>query len=562
MAILDWFRELMDSAPVMIWSSNPDKKCDYFNRRWLHFTGRKLEEEIGDGWVAGVHPEDLDRCLSIYTTFFDARRAFSMEYRLLRHDGVYRWVLDNGAPRFDSDNRFVGYTGSCTDITDLKDAVERERQYEVRLRDAQRLESLGLLAGGIAHDFNNLLTSIMGYADLVASAVSKDEVASRYSREMLTGLRRAADLTNQMLAYSGKGRFVIRPVNVNTVIEEMGSLLRVSLPKNVELRLVLRRDLPTIPAEVAQIRQVVMNLILNAAHAVRDGPGNGVVSVTTGVEDVQEHELAASVGHPMLAAGRYVRLDVEDTGPGVPEESRTRIFDPFYTTKSHGRGLGLAAVLGIMRGHHGTIDVGGRVGAGALFRVRFPVTAENATGAAVAGCDPFEPGRSGSAAAEGSVGRDASGAAREPVRTLIGPKRVLVVDDEQHVREVTRAMLEALGYLVSTASGGESALAMVRENEADIGAVILDMTMPTPDGPETLRRLRESLPLLPVLMTSGYNEQAAINALENAGATGFIQKPYTAGMLVQALEELLARANAARVGSAGLAPLAGERGGN
>jgi PAS domain S-box-containing protein len=433
-----------------------------------------------------------------------------LETRRLHRDGTPIDVALFLAPLHGPDGEVTGHITLVEDIRARKQAEEERRRLEVQMQQAQRLESLGVLAGGIAHDFNNLLMAVMGNAGLAMMDVPPGPAYERIE-QIQVAAERAADLTNQLLAYAGRASVQVEPVDVSVLVREMATLLEVSIPKKVALRLDLDDRLPAIEGDRAQLRQVVMNLITNAAEAV-DG-AEGTIALRTAVEELGAAALARAVGGADLEPGRYVCVTVEDTGSGMDEDTLAHIFEPFFTTKFAGRGLGLAAVLGIVRAHGGGILVDAAPGCGTTFRVLFPASDRAA--------EPAAAPRAG-----------------EMARRL----SVLVVDDEPSVRGVARAMLERLGHTVVVAEHGEEALALVRGG-ADPDLVLLDMTMPVMDGRETLRALREVRPGLPVLLSSGYAE--ADLAGDGERWTGFVQKPYTPSALAEAIEAALEAAGGA-----------------
>jgi len=361
------FRNMADSAPVLIWLTGPDKVLTFFNKTWLDFVGRTLEQESNNGWVQNVHPDDVDQCFAIYSAAFDARERFHVECRLRRADGEYRWMLCSGIPRYAADARFAGYIGTDIDITDL-----RRAQDEALAR--QKLESLGVLAGGIAHDFNNLLGSILMNAELVLSQLPVDSPVCDDVGTIKTVASRAAEIVAQMMAYAGNEGVEFERVDLSVLVAEMLQLLKVSITKRAVLRVNLPENLPPVSANAAQLRQVVMNLITNASEAI--GETGGVITVTTSKVRIDG---GSSEGNPSgLPFDDYVQLQVSDTGGGMTEEVRARMFDPFFTTKMPGRGLGLSAVQGIMRTHGGTINVVSAPGRGSCFEILLPCCSEAA----------------------------------------------------------------------------------------------------------------------------------------------------------------------------------------
>jgi PAS domain S-box-containing protein len=360
---------MANAAPLMIWESGEDKLCTFFNRGWLEFTGRKIDQELGNGWTESVHPDDLADCFETYSSAFDARRPFQMEYRLRRADGQYRWLLDSGVPRFTSSEIFTGYIGSCIDITEIK-------QNHERMLAAQKLESLGLMAAGVAHDFGNLLGSIFAEADLALSEMTP-ESPGRDNLQRIEGLaRHATGIVHLLMDSAGAGvdSDALEPVDLSLLVEQMLRLLMGSIAKGVVTASDLAKDLPPIRGNAAQIGQVVMNLITNASEALGDRPGT--INVTTG----RVRPGQGSAGHDLgnRPAGDYIFLKVKDTGCGMSPEIRSKIFDQFFTTKPHGKGLGLAAVRGIVQSHGGSIQVGSSPGVGTTFEILFPAASHAA----------------------------------------------------------------------------------------------------------------------------------------------------------------------------------------
>lgn len=375
---------------------------------------------------------------------------------------------------------------------EIRHYLLEQQQYEEQLRQTQKLESLGVLAGGVAHDFNNLLTGVLGNASLALQTLTPHHPAVGMLQDVVGAAQRAADLTRQLLAYAGKGRFIVCPVDISKLVVEISNLIQTSIPKNVQLRLELADNLPAIQADTAQLQQLVMNLVINGAEAVAAG-SHGTVLVTTYLQDA------------------HVVLEVSDTGCGMDEATRTRIFDPFFTTKFTGRGLGLAAVQGIVRGHRGALKVDSAPGKGSTFQVFFPISAQE---------------EHISEKVDSRVQKDVGGT-------------VLVVDDEQIVRRTAKNMLELYGYTVILAENGQEALDIFRVVGDRVSIVLLDMTMPRLSGEETLRLLLGIRPNLKVILCSGYTEAEAIERFAGKGLAGFMQKPYSAEQLTAKIRSVL-----------------------
>ncbi len=393
------------------------------------------------------------------------------------------------------------------DITDRKRAEEEKLSLELQVQQAQKLESLGVLAGGIAHDFNNLLMGVLGNADLALMDMAPEAPARGRVQDIEIAAKRAADLTRQMLAYSGKGKFIIKSISLQSIVEEMVHLLEVSISKKVVIKYDFAESVPTIEADATQMRQIVMNLVVNASEAI--GNRSGVVSIRTGAMDCDKAYLDETYIDNTLPEGAYSYFEVSDTGSGMDEKTVSKIFDPFFTTKFTGRGLGLAAVLGIVRGHKGAIKVYSELGKGATFKVLFP-------------------------ASQSSAAYNDIPASFENDARLKG-KTILLVDDEETVRTVGKQMLERLGMEVTTAEDGREALKLFKQAPDQFDCIILDLTMPHMDGEETFREMRRVRKGIRVLLSSGYNEQDLIARFASKKLAGFIQKPYQMASIGAAL---------------------------
>jgi two-component system cell cycle sensor histidine kinase/response regulator CckA len=655
------FRNMADTAPVFIWISDTDGKCMFVNKAWLDFTGRAIEQELGHGWTASLHPEDRERSTADFRAALARRQLFRGEYRMRHSDGEYRWLLDTGIPRFSASGRFTGYIGSCVDVTearqdrealriardelalrvtertaelqktnealrqseqlyqdlaemspvgifrtdrtglcrylnqraseiigvsleeagegrwdrmlerddrvrlaaewsrvlqgggpgllehrivrrdgssvwvlthlaaergpdgeitgcigtvadisDRKRAEEENRKLEAQVQHAQRVQSLGIMAGGLAHDFNNLLTVILGNARMALMDLPPGSAVVEKLAEIETATSRAAELTSQMLAYSGKGRFSLQMVNLSRLAEETANLLQTVISKRVAILLNLADSIPHIEADPAQIRQIAMNLITNAAEAI--GDDGGIIRIATSMLEADTDYLSGTYFDDHLPAGRYVCLEVRDTGCGMSPETQAKIFDPFFTTKFTGRGLGLAAVIGIVRAHRGALKVSSQVGAGSAFQLLFPA------------CDkPVEI------------------RADQPVMREGQPAQgtVLVVDDEQGMRNLARAILEKCGYSVLTAGDGGDAMRVFRRHAGNVAAILLDLTMPGMSGEETAAQLLRIRPDVPIILSSGYGDGEVESRFAGRGLAGFLKKPYEPRELIEAIQRAL-----------------------
>ena len=453
-------------------------------------------------WRSIIYPDDLSTLDRELTKALSAADSVSLDYRLVAADGRVLRIHDVVQVHRDPKGNATVLRGLMLDHTDQFEAMMEREQMQLKLLEVQKLESLGVLAGGIAHDFNNLLTGILGNASLIQ--MDLDELHPLRSRidSVVSAANRAADLTRQLLAYSGKGRFVVSALHLPDQIREIVELLRASVPKNVTLSLDLDDDVPSIAADSAQLQQVVMNLVINGAEAT--GTRVGRVHVRTGESTVGDVQPPGLVGQRTLNPGRYVFLEVEDNGCGMDQQTRSRIFDPFFTTKPKGRGLGMAAVLGIVWGHGGGIAIDSVLGEGTTFRVFFLATEEE-------------------------LQRDIS----IPIATVTAGGLVLLIDDEEEVRDAAAAMLAHLGYGVITAVDGKQGVDLFSEFVDELHAVILDMTMPGMSGMEVYEQLQRIGPEVPVIFSSGYDRVEGLRQLD--GSTPFLRKPYTLRELVRLL---------------------------
>jgi PAS domain S-box-containing protein len=403
---------------------------------------------------------------------------------------------------------------SFFDITERKRAEADRIGLERQLLDAQKLESLGILAGGIAHDFNNLLMAILGNLDLALLELSQASSARVSIEQAVQATRRATDLTRQLLAYSGRGRFVVMRMELNELVRENADLFRTAISRTVTMNLYLAREPALIEADPGQVQQIIMNLITNASDAIGEKPGT--ITLVTGSKTLDEVSLSRSRLAEKPPPGRFAFLEVSDTGCGMEDGTLQRIFDPFFTTKFTGRGLGMSAVLGIVRGHKGAVMVDSETGQGTTIRVLFPA------------CE---------AACVETAGTTDAGAQGESEATFSGT--VLVVDDEEAVRKLCATCVRRLGFQVLSAADGEEAVELFEKHADEITCVLLDLTMPRLDGVSTFRRLKLLRPDVKVLLSSGYDKLDVTQRFTSEGVAGFIQKPYLLQDLKKGIERAL-----------------------
>jgi len=500
---LERLAKVVQQADEAVIMTDIHSNIKYVNPAFELISGYKSHEVLGK--KANIVKSDAQDA-AYYAAMWDtlmAGKVWRQGIKNRRKDGELYEVIQSISPLFHINGDIEGFVAIQSDVT-------QQRKVEDKLHHTDRVESLGVLAGGIAHDFNNLLTAILGNAALAMKKLEHESPAYSHLDSIEAASHSAADLCRQMLAYSGQGRFVVKPVNLNKLLENMGKLIDVSIAKHAVVRYQLSDDLPLIDADVAQVQQVILNLMTNASEAL--GEQSGTISLATGSMDVEQDYLYNSLGSEHLDAGHYVYLEVSDTGCGMDEGTKKKIFDPFFTTKFTGRGLGMSAMLGIVKGHQGALRLYSEKGKGTTICVLFP---------------------------QGQHQQEVEQVQPETV-PLKDSGLVLVVDDEEGVREVATAMLEDIGYKVLTAVDGEHAIEVYQKHQDDILFVVLDMTMPKMNGEACFRRLRQINHDVKVLLSSGYNEQEATSRFAGKGLAGFIQKPYTPQALSKIIADIIA----------------------
>jgi two-component system cell cycle sensor histidine kinase/response regulator CckA len=507
-------RALTDSAPVGFIFFDRDMRYGLVNKKLAELNGGSVEDHLGRT------PEEV-----LPGRAAEARRLFQQVVDtgqpIIDHEftsetpdrpGEARSWAENWYPVRSANGRLIGVGVTSIETTERKRAAEAQKALEARIFDAQKIESIGFLAGGIAHDFNNLLTGVLGNASLAREMAPTGSPVARCLEEIIHASERAAHLTKQMLAYAGKGKFVTRALDLSRETEEVLRLLHASISKRIEVRLDLADELPALDADPGQVQQVIMNLVVNAAEAI--GDSHGQIDIRTGAREGGAPVTDRAPGED-APGGPYVFLEVRDTGCGMDEATKAKIFDPFFTTKFTGRGLGLAAVGGIIRGHQGVIEVNSAPNQGSTFVVWFPAGAE-------AAAEPVAPRQ---------VTQGAGAQAGETI---------LVVDDEQVVLRTAQAALQRRGYTVLPAESGPAAIDIIRQRAQDVSLVILDLSMPGMSGQETLPEIRKVRPDVPVVVSSGYNEEETMRLFSGQWISGFLQKPYTILRLAERVEEALA----------------------
>ena len=486
------------------WELDQESGTAYWSDELFRILGKEPGETKPslEAFLLQCHPEDAERMRAVFHQVAEDGLPVTLDHRMVLADGSPRHLISHLEVQRDADGAHLKLMGTAQDITERRNSEEA-------LRQTQRLESLGVLAGGIAHDFNNLLTAIMGNLNLAQGQVAEQHPAYPYLKIIETTVSRASNLSRQMLAYSGRGAFIIKPLDLNQLIQEMTHLLEVSLSKKVAIQFLLDPGIPWINADEGQIQQVVMNLVTNASEAI--GDQEGLITLATHRQEVGEETLTRYFPGQDLPPGTYVAFEVIDTGSGMGPDILARLFEPFFTTKFSGRGLGLSAMQGIVKGHGGAIRVESEVGKGSRFELFFPACPENLS-------KPLP-------------------VLKESVLETKG--MILVADDEPAVLLSTAEMLRNLGFEVLEATDGLEAVESFRAHSAEISAVLLDLTMPRMDGREALKVISGIRPGTKVIICSGYHEQEALQGTEAHSVAGFLPKPYRLRELKVLIEKVL-----------------------
>lgn len=489
-----------DLVPDMVCIATTDGLFKKTNKAW-DVLGYSREELSKAHFLDLIHPEDRAATMAEVEKQLAGNHTANFINRYRCKDGSYRWLEWASVPAIDHTLLFA----AARDVTARKNAEEEKLLLERQFQQAQKMESLGVLAGGIAHDFNNILAIIMGNCSL---AKMDRENAASHILEIEKAADRAAALCRQMLAYAGKAQLTRSQVNLRSLVDEMITMLKATLPRNVTVKPNLQADFPHIHGDASQIRQIVMNLVINASEAIGEAQGEIRVSLANaGLMGGRETDYRGKE----IPAGDYVCLEVTDTGCGMDEETRRRIFEPFYTTKFTGRGLGMSAVLGIIAAHQGALQLCSQVGQGTTFTVYLP---QDHSGA------------------ESRIETDHAA-------PWHGSGAILLVEDEEMVRSVANTLLVMLGFTVIEASNGKEALELYRKNASDITLVLTDMGMPVMDGYALLRELKRLDPGLPVIVSSGFGDTVVTTRIAGEDMAGLVSKPYNFDQLRDAVKSVL-----------------------
>ena len=469
----------------------------------IFLTGKITAKDIVEGFEAGAvdyvkKPFNSAELLARVNTHLELKKAKSI-------------LIDkNDELKQRSDELLRTNKQLQEEIKERKKAEEDRREIEGRLKQLQKLRSLVIMAGGITHDFNNILTGIIGYSEIARMDLSPDSPVRGAIDKIIEFSGRATELTRQILAYSGGGKTQMKPFNLSRVAQETIQLLIMSIAPGCHLRYDFSDSLPIIEGDDNQIRQVIMNLIINSSEAM--GEGGGFIVIKTGQMECSQSYLKNCYIYEDIPEGTYVYLEAEDTGCGMTKDIQDKIFDPFFTTKFTGRGLGLAVVLGIVRRHNGAIKVQSEPGKGTTIRVLFPISDR------VLIEDKLE---------------------KPPVVSSCTTGTILVIDDEPHICKLTKIILEFFGFVVMTAFGGRKGLEIFNAHKDEIDLVLLDMIMPDMDGKEVFEELKNIREGIEIVLISGYSEEVAMNYFEGKELAGFIQKPYNQEQLVEAVQKII-----------------------
>ncbi len=493
------FRLLADAAPVMIWTAGTDGNCHYLNKRWLDFTGSTIEENLDYGWSNFVLPEDYDRCLNTYLTAYSERNPFQCEFRLRRHDGQYKWILDTATPRFSPDGTFQGFVGCGIDITEQRNL--KEQKFET-----DKLDSMGRLAGGIAHDFNTLLTAILGYTELTMEMLPEQTDMRIYLNNVSSAAERAAELAQQLLMYARRQMVVFTILEMNSIIKNIEDKLRNIAGEPYNLLINYTEEECLVSAHDAQIEQMMMNLVMNAREAMPDG---GTISID--ISSITLEDIAASTLG--LTSGSYIVCSVRDHGIGMSEEVCSHIFEPFYTTKeiTKGKGLGLATSYGIARQAKGNIRVLSEPEKGSTFEIYLPKVQEAAPSSTIHHSELLAD----------------------------GIETILLVDDEPMVRDIAARTLRSQGFQILEAGNGVEALRIYSEWPGKIDLLVTDVIMPMMGGEELAQKLRAIEPALKIVYMSGYTANTLLQQGAFESHVNLISKPFTAAGLANFVRKTL-----------------------
>ncbi len=500
------FRQMAANINEVFWMSEPkSSKMLYVSPAYEDIWQRtvKILYEDPKKWVEYIHKDDLEIVMANWQEQVKGHSTYE-EFRIILPDGSIRWIANHAYPILNDKGQVTRVTGVARDITDRKQAVEQKLKIEVQFQEVRRMETIANLAGGIAHEFNNALVGVSGNIELLQMDLPDDEKIDRYIGRMKDSAHRMANLTDQLLAYSRGGKYQPKTISLNDFAEDTLSLIKHSIDPAIRVETDLPRDISHVEADLTQMQMVLSAILHNSAEAMK---GEGRIRIITRDEKIEE-EIAKT--DPDLKPGHYVSLTIKDDGKGMDEETISRVFDPFFTTKFQGRGMGMAAVYGIIKNHGGWISIGSELGKGTVVRIYLPAVAVQA-----------EPAKE----------------TKSELTTCTGT--LLVIEDEDVVIDVIGPMLERLGYSILVAKTGTEAIEIARTFDGDIDLAILDIVLPDMGGKEVYPLIMEARPDMKVIVCSGYSLDGPGQEILDAGAQAFIQKPFSLKTLSEKLKEVL-----------------------
>ena len=502
---VDRYRSLVTASAQVVWTTDTTGAIIEDQPLWREFSGQSAEEIRGRGWLSALHPEDRERSAQAWSDAVKNRSAYITQFRALRKDGEYRYLLARGVPVLEDDGSIREWVGTCTDITD-------QRLLEEQFRHAQKMDAMGKLAGGIAHDFNNLLGVIIGYSDLLLASKRPDHVSRREIEQIKKAGQRAASLTLQLLAFSRKQVLMPKVLDLNKVVRETGKMLLRLIGEHIELVTTLSPTVDHVRADPAQIEQVIVNLAINARDAMPKGGKLTIATLNAKLD--QLHGLHRNV---VVEPGDYVLLSVSDTGIGMDKQTQDRVFEPFFTTKEKGKGtgLGLATVYGIVKQSDGYIWVYSEVGKGTTIKIYMPQVKEKVSEVRLEKAIPIP----------------------------LGSGTILLVEDEDSLRELSHTLLEGMGYTVIEAANGADAIRIAGLCVDPIQLLVTDVVMPGMSGRELAEALVADHSKMGVLYVSGYTDDVILHYTMLEPGVAFLQKPFTRDDLARKVQESLGRLN-------------------
>ncbi len=493
------FGQLANNTSDLFWlidtSDIEDLKIIYLNPSF-EFIWHQAIKDVYDSPVLlldSIHPEDKENVLSSFVNFIKNKENFHLEFRILRPDKSIRYLWARGNLIFDKEGSLIHVAGIAQDITERFKAQKEKEHLKNQLQHAHKMEAIGTLAGGIAHDFNNILGIIIGNAELAIDDVPAQNPARLSLEEIITASKRAKDVVWQLLSFSRKSEREKEPVIISTILKEVMALIRSSIPRTIDIELILPETESQIKADATQIHQVILNLCTNAAHAMADTGGKLEVKL----EDLHIN-LDSLSGFSNFSVGKHLKISVKDTGPGIDPKIQERIFDPYFTTKPVGKGtgMGLAVVHGIVKSHSGDICLKSAIGVGATFEIIFP-----------------------------ALTQEVMTKAKKEKEIPSGSERILLIDDEESLVDIGQRMLTRLGYSVITQTDPQKAIDLFKQDPDAFDLIITDMTMPSMTGDQLIQQVLSLKPDQPIILCTGYSEKLSEHDALEMGVSKYIEKP-------------------------------------